>query len=425
MKNLSRTVLGGMASALLLSGFVLYNVGAQADVPYSKIGRWSVAYLEVGNLSGCRAAAQFPDQTIFQMAQVQSGTNKAWAIFISNPRWNAWIGKRKQLRLWLETTKPWLVTFSTSNDGTTLFADASVEFMNGVADAASVEIKDENKQYLLSNVDMKDSAAAIRAIVICVSEHPSGGGPSPEPETTISGTGFFVAPNRVVTNNHVVSGCAKDIQVRYPDGRPYTATISGQDPTNDLVLLQTQMENLSIATFEPEPRVGDQVATYGFPYSGVLSSSGNCTLGYVTSLSGIQDDTRFLQISVPVQPGNSGGALVDMSGSVVGVVVAQLNAVAKSIPQNVNFAIQPSFVMNFLSVKGAPPKYSSSTGTRKPPQEVCEIAKKFTVQIYCKGIAPKTATGTAGTLALSPSDVADFGTKFDVQLTPGQGSPRP
>jgi len=278
---------------------------------------------------------------------------------------------------------------------------------------------------LLPTVDMKDSAAAIRAIVNCVREHPPSSAPSPEPETTISGTGFFVAPNRVVTNNHVVSGCTKDIQVRYPDGRPYTATISGQDRNNDLVLLQTDMDNLSTAAFEPEPRVGDQVATYGFPYSGVLSSSGNCTLGYVTSLSGIQDDTRFLQISVPVQPGNSGGALVDMSGSVVGVVVAQLNAVAKSIPQNVNFAIQPSFVMNFLSVKGAPPKYSSSTGTRKPPQEVCEIAKKFTVQIYCKGIAPKIATGTAGTLALSPSDVADFGTKFDVQPTPGQGSPRP
>jgi len=429
MKNLNRTILGGMASALLLSGSVLCNFGAQADVSYSKIGVWSVAYLEMGNLNGCRAAAQFPDQTVFQMAHIQIGTDKGWIIFISNPRWNAWIGKRKELRLQLvtdwPTTKPWPYTFSISGDSKILSTtDASVEFMNSVADASKVEIKDDNGA-LWATVDMKDSAAAIRAIVNCVGEHPPPKGPSAEAETTISGTGFFVAPNRVVTNNHVVSGCTKDIQVRYPDGRPYTATISGQDRNNDLVLLQTDMDNLSTAAFEPEPRVGDQVATYGFPYSGVLSSSGNCTLGYVTSLSGIQDDTRFLQISVPVQPGNSGGALVDMSGSVVGVVVAQLNAVAKSIPQNVNFAIQPSFVMNFLSVKGAPPKYSSSTGTRKPPQEVCEIAKKFTVQIYCKGIAPKTATGTAGTLALSPSDVADFGTKFDVQPTPGQGSPRP
>jgi serine protease Do len=175
-----------------------------------------------------------------------------------------------------------------------------------------------------------------------------------------------------------------------------------------LVLLHTNMDNLSTAAFEPEPRVGHQVATYGFPYSGVLSSSGNCTLGHVTSLSGMKDDTRFLQISTPVQPGNSGGALVDMSGSVVGVVVARLN-LAKSNPQNVNFAIQPSFVMNFLSVKGTPPKYSSSTGTRSPPHEVCDIAKKFTIQVYCQG-SPKT-TESAGPLALSPSDIADFGTR--------------
>src|SRR5262249_28978657 len=67
MKTLNRTILGGMPSALLLTGLVLCNFSAQADVvPYSKIGGWSVVYLEVGKLSGCRAAAQFPDQTIFQ-----------------------------------------------------------------------------------------------------------------------------------------------------------------------------------------------------------------------------------------------------------------------------------------------------------------------------------------------------------------------
>ena len=145
-----------MTSALVLSGSVLCNFGAQADVhvPYLKIGGWSLEYLEVGKLSGCRAAAQFPDQTIFQMVLIQNGTDKSWVIFVSNPKWNPWIGKRKQHQLWLETTKPWLVTFSTSNDGKTLFADASVEFMNTVADARSMEIIDENKQ-LLSSVDMK------------------------------------------------------------------------------------------------------------------------------------------------------------------------------------------------------------------------------------------------------------------------------
>jgi hypothetical protein len=112
-----------------------------------------------------------------------------------------------------------------------------------------------------------------------------------------------------------------------------------------------------------------------------------------------------------------------MSGRVVGVIVAQLSAIPN---QNVNFAIQPSMVINFLSVKGVTPNLdNSSTGAQRPPSEVADMAKKFTVQIYCQGIAPKTATGTADTLTLSPSDVADFGTKFDVQPTPGQGSTRP
>jgi serine protease Do len=418
MKTLNRAILGAhrIASALLLSGFVLCNFGAQADVP-TKIGVWSVAYLEAGNLNGCGAAAQFPDQTIFKMVHIQGGTDKAWIIVLSNPRWNAWIGKRKEHRLLVvtdwPTTKPWPYTFSTSGDSKTLSTTTSVEFMNSLADASKVEIKDDNGA-LLTTVDMKDSAATIRAIVTCVRDHPPK---SSEPEKILTGTGFFVAQNRVVTNNHVVSGCTKDIHVRYPNREAYTATISGQDATNDLVLLHTNMDSLSTAAFYPRPRVGDQVATYGFPRSDILSSSGNCTLGNVTSLTGMRDDTRFLQMSTPVQPGNSGGALLDMSGSVVGVVVTQLSAL-----QNVNFAIQPSMVINFLEAKDVTPKLDTPKAPRTPT-EVCEIAKKFTIQVYCQGISPKTATGTAGTL--SPSDVANFATKFDVPPMPGQGSTRP
>jgi hypothetical protein len=95
-------------------------------------------------------------------------------------------------------------------------------------------------------------------------------------------------------------------------------------------------------------------------------------------------------------------------------------------PQNVNFAIQPSMVINFLEVKDVTPKLdTSSIGAQRPPSEVCDIAKKFTIQVYCQGVSPKTATGSAGPLVLSPSDVADFGTKFDAEAAPGRGSIRP
>src|SRR6516164_1595636 len=189
MKTLSRAILRAhkIASALLLSGFVLCNFGAQVDVLYSKIDGWSVVYREVGNLSGCLATAQFPDQTIFQMALIQTGTDKHWAIFISNPRWNAWIGKRRELPLQLvtdwPTTKPWPYTFSISGDSKILSTtDASVEFIKNVADASKVEIMTDNKE-LLASVDMKGSAAAIQAIENCVNEHPPRAQP-PEAETT-------------------------------------------------------------------------------------------------------------------------------------------------------------------------------------------------------------------------------------------------
>ena len=149
---------------------------------------------------------------------------------------------------------------------------------------------------------------------------------SPQPSDS-SGTGFFVAPQHVLTNNHVIKDCGVNpILVSYPDRRPERAYISGQDDVNDLALLKTELPNLGVASFRFGPRVGEPVAAYGFPLPGLLSSGGNFTLGNVTSLAGLNDDTRVLQTSAPTQPGNSGGPLLDMSGSVVGVIEGQLNA---------------------------------------------------------------------------------------------------
>jgi hypothetical protein len=152
------------------------------------------------------------------------------------------------------------------------------------------------------------------------------------------------------------------------------------------------MSGQSIASFRHGPRLGEAVATYGFPYHGILSSSGNFTLGNVTSMTG-------MGLSTPIQPGNSGGPLLDMSGAVVGIVVAQMSAInmmiaGNSVPQSVNFAIHAPVATNFLSIKGVEPKLldtSSAAPQALSPLDVADMAKKFTVQVICEGASPKMA----------------------------------
>jgi S1-C subfamily serine protease len=90
---------------------------------------------------------------------------------------------------------------------------------------------------------------------------------------------------------------------------------------------------------------GDQVVAIGYPLHGLLTSDLTVTTGIISSLAGLHNDTRFLQISAPVQPGNS--------GNIVGVVTAKLDAlrVVKAtgeIPQNINFAIKTGALRDFL-----------------------------------------------------------------------------
>src|SRR5204863_5382268 len=72
---------------------------------------------------------------------------------------------------------------------------------------------------------------------------------------------------------------------------------------------------------------GEGVIAIGYPYPGLLSSEFAVTTGIVSSLGGIGNDSRYLQISAPVQPGNSGGPLLDTGGNVVGVVAMKIDAV--------------------------------------------------------------------------------------------------
>ena len=135
-------------------------------------------------------------------------------------------------------------------------------------------------------------------------------------------------------------------------------------------------------------RLGESIFIYGFPLSGMLASSGNFTMGSVTAVAGLGDDTTMIQMSAPIQPGNSGGPVVDQHGNVVAVVVSKLNAlrvanVTNDIPQNVNFAIKSLIAMGFLEAANVSPALTTSTSDRFDAPQIAEKARGFTVQVRC------------------------------------------
>lgn len=196
-----------------------------------------------------------------------------------------------------------------------------------------------------------------------------------------SGTGFVVSQNKIVTNVHVVEGCT----VLKVNGE--NATVRAKDITNDLALLNTSLISGVATLGSVNLRQGDVINAVGYPLHGLLASGAQITSGNVSALAGMQNDSRFIQISAPVQPGNSGGPLVDASGNVVGVIVSKLNAVAIAsvngdIPQNINFAISPLVLKGFLEANQV--KYKTAGSNKNlSTTNVMSIAIRYTVLIEC------------------------------------------
>jgi hypothetical protein len=134
-----------------------------------------------------------------------------------------------------------------------------------------------------------------------------------------TGSGVVIrAQGEILTNAHVVEGC-QNITVKLASGISEVGVLVASDEKNDVALVR--LKNVtnplpSVAVFrEGAPvRPGEAVVALGYPLSGLLSSEANVSVGNVSALAGLHDDSRYLQISAPVQPGNSGGPLLDASG---------------------------------------------------------------------------------------------------------------
>src|ERR1700722_11816500 len=265
-------------------------------------------------------------------------------------------------------------------------------YLNDKQVGSNAELDDwKNKLIALPNDAMTSRVAALVCAPAAVADKPPAA-PNGAPKGKLaSGSGIVLnSAGDVLTNNHVVNTC-KSITVKAMNGAPVSARVDAIDPRNDLAVLKTDAATGigTPAVFRRQsrpPKLGESVGLIGSPLRGFLSSEPKATFGQINSVAGANNDYTRLQISAPAQPGNSGGPVLDGSGSVIGVLVSgaslALAAITGAVPQNVNFAIRGEFAQIFLTAHGV--KFSTAWSQRKlETDEIASIGEKSTVLIVC------------------------------------------
>ena len=238
-----------------------------------------------------------------------------------------------------------------------------------------------------SNQILKEIEAKKRGSVSPTRQGSIAETPPPAETPNSSGSGAVISTEgHILTAAHVVSG-AKRVTVTTKHGIR-NAVVLRLDEANDLAVLK-----ITGGTFAPLPiapsrkmRLGQVVATIGFPNIEIQGFSPKVTRGEISSLNGIGDDPRAWQISVPVQTGNSGGPLLDENGNLVGVVVSKLGLKAAKltgdIPQNVNYAVKSAYALALLEpYLGSDPPEPNQTSTKPRFEDMVAKAQQSVVLI--------------------------------------------
>lgn len=410
------------AGVLAVLFLVLANSIASARGPYGSIAvaGWSGGAFtddNTGEFSNCIASASYKSGINFGVL-VSKTYN--WVLAFTHPSWNLTKGQKFPIVLSFDGRN----TFNV--DG---IATATSTVLVPMPDNSAL-IKSFRAAHLMSafaqgnlfQFDLKGTAVLLPSLVSCVRTINAGGltaatnftvvlppkqppvqaaamatsNPEPNrPQATSgktygkSGTGFAISTSgHVVTNQHVIDGCVGDITANLSGEPQVVLRVVSTDETNDLALLQASVPFKDVTNIREKPvHPGDSVTAIGFPLHGLLTSDFTVTTGIVSSLSGVLNDTRYLQISAAVQPGNSGGPLLDSTGEVMGVVAAKLNALkfAKAtgdLPENVNFAIKTGALRDFLDNSAVDYRTADGAAELKTP-EAASNARKFTLLISC------------------------------------------
>lgn len=176
--------------------------------------------------------------------------------------------------------------------------------------------------------------------------------------TRAAGSGFFITEDGFfVTNYHVVRDATRII-IRTDTGN-FPAQLVTADKANDVALFKAN------GSFKPLPlaasrdvKLGDAVFTVGFPNIHLQGTAPKLTDGKINSLVGMEDDPRYFQVNVATQPGNSGGALINERGNVIGIITLRMTESVTyqqtgSLPQNVNFAVKSAYALALLESQPA------------------------------------------------------------------------
>ena len=388
----------GLRLASLFIGLFFSSVSLSAphaegrlniDKAFGQVSGWTIGFSE--STGGCLATATYRDETTVWLG-FSAGRDRAYIAF-TNPKWQSIeVGGGYDLQL-LMSRGNWKGQFFglERKDEKGIYANnLKTGFIEDLAESGGVRVLLNRR--MVSAVSLDGSRKALLAAISCQREYmeASNGGAETgrkKQKGESSGTGFFVSPSgHVVTNHHVIDECST-VRVIPAGGQETSAYIVAKDKTNDLAILKTSITPTVVPPLRKQPRLGEAVYVFGFPLTGLLATSGNFTMGSITALFGMADDSRLLQISAPVQAGNSGGPLLDKYGHVVGVIVSKLNvltvaAIARDVPQNVNFAIKSTIAANFIDSNGV--ASNDATLTRElSPEAIADLAKLFTVQVVC------------------------------------------
>tara|TARA_B100001057_G_scaffold491042_1_gene580478 strand:+ start:110 stop:1234 length:1125 start_codon:yes stop_codon:yes gene_type:complete len=245
---------------------------------------------------------------------------------------------------------------------------------------------DEETTFLMTGPNIIETAVSQIGKVAMIRTYP----PYDENKEKVqggSGSGFYINNDGyVVTNNHVVDQC-KSINVVH-NKEKYKAVLYSSDYSNDIAVIKIANKNKSYVKIRSkDDELGQSIIVLGFPLADLLADNMHMTSGDISALSGIKNDQRFLQMSAPVQPGNSGGPLLDESGNLSGIVSSKLNAIAVAnytgtLPENVNFAIKSKYLVDHLKANKVNFEYSNSSDELKK-SKIAKAAKDYTVKVKC------------------------------------------